>query len=148
MNRFVTMTAAQYQAQFGTQRELHAALSRTPAPPDRYRSATERRFVQEWLTPAQQEGKIRRWWYEPCKGLYLAPRTSYTPDFLLETVEDLVAPGVPDPWPLVFVEVKGEHIRDKDWIKAKQAAALYPCFGFVLFQWRDQQWTWKRIPCH
>jgi len=103
--------------------------------PDRYRSETERRFAA-LLTAWQQQDVITHWWYEPCKGLYLAPHTSYTPDFLVSRSTG----------PLVFYEVKGAYIRPQDWVKAKQAAALYGCFWFFLAQWETQEWCFKEIP--
>ena len=112
------------------------ALPPQPEPStDRYRSKTERAYAA-LLTMRQQAGELRQWWYEPMKGCYLAPKTSYTPDFLL---------WYPDNH-LEFHEVKGPHIWEKDWIRAKQAAALYPCFLFILAQWKDHTWHWKRIP--
>jgi hypothetical protein len=105
-------------------------------PPDRYKSDTERRYAAV-LDGWQHDGDILRWWYEPQKGLYLAPKTSYSPDFLLD-----YGPGRP----LEFHEVKGAHIWPKDWILVKQAAALYPCYRFFLAQWKDAQWHWQGIP--
>jgi hypothetical protein len=134
---------------------LDPALTvRALAPPvapklDRFKSATERCFALHVLGPWQHDGLIKQWWYEPCKGFYLAPKTSYTPDFLLE-------PHLHHPWlPLlgilgmpapIYVEVKGAFIREKDWQKAKQAAAIYSCFVFVLAQWKEGRWSYKRIP--
>ena len=125
-----------------------------PAPPkeDRYKSKTERRFATTVLDVWQHDGLIQHWWYEPMKGLYLAPKTSYTPDFLVQArahdthwFETLGVVSAYISAPLLF-EVKGPHIYEKDWIKAKQAAALYACFTFVLAQWNDATWHYKRIP--
>ena len=104
---------------------------------DRFRSDTERRYaalLDQW----KHEGEVKAWWYEVCKGLYLAPALSYTPDFLVQFVDR--------PFELEWHEVKGPFIREKDWNKAKMAAALYPIWHFVLAQRKDQQWTWQTIP--
>ena len=105
------------------------------APPDRYRSETERRFVAV-LARWQAEAKIQAWVYEPCKGLYLAPKTSYTPDFLTVGTDGRIS----------MYEVKGAFIRDKDRQKLKQAAALYWWWPFVLAQEIRGAWTLTRMP--
>jgi len=102
----------------------------------RYKSKTEARFVQEIAEPLLHEGKIKAWYFEPCKGLYLCARTSYTPDFLL-----WMAAGQQ-----VFVEVKGALIRAKDWEKTKFAAKCYPCWQFELWQWKGGHWRCKQVP--
>ena len=81
---------------------------------------------------------VAQWYYEPCKGLRLGPTTSYTPDFLVVYCDGERG--------YEFHEVKGAFIREKDWIKAKIAAVTFPCFHFVLAQWKNQNWTWKEIP--
>jgi hypothetical protein len=118
-----------------------SAAARAPsvtvlAPQDRYRSQTERRYatlLEHW----EQSGEVAAWYYEPVKGLYLAPQLSYTPDFLVYWLDH----PIPE-----WHEVKGAFVRPKDWQRAKMAAALYPRWPFVLAQWKDNQWTWKRIP--
>jgi hypothetical protein len=149
-------TEAEYAAYLAklTTKAVPPRVKKTPDGylPDRYRSKTERLFATTVLDVWQHAGLITQWWYEPMKGLYLAPKTSYTPDFLVQTRahhthwQDTL--GVLTAFlstPLVF-EVKGPHIYEKDWIKAKQAAALYSCFTFVLAQWKDATWHYKRIP--
>ena len=106
-----------------------------PPTTDRHRSDTERRYAQV-LQGRRLIGEIAEWYYEPCKGLYLAPRTSYTPDFLIWTPTG----------GLEFHEVKGGFIRAKDWEKTKWAAAYYRCFSFVLAQWKNAQWHYKTVP--
>ena len=104
---------------------------------DRFKSDTERRyaaFLDQW----KRDGEVKTWWYEACKGLYLAPHLSYTPDFLVQFTDR--------PFELEWHEVKGAFIREKDWQRAKMAAALYPVWHFVLAQWKEQQWTWRTIP--
>ena len=104
---------------------------------DRLRSDTERRYaalLDQW----KHDGEVKAWWYEACKGLYLAPHLSYAPDFLVQFVDR--------PFELEWHEVKGAFIREIDWDKAKMAAALYPIWHFVLAQWNNQKWTWKTIP--
>lgn len=104
---------------------------------DRYRSKGERRYAQ-CLDVRQHAGELRQWWYEPFKGLYLAPETSITLDFLVEHT----TPGLM----LELHEVKGPFINPASWQKLKQAAARYPCFRFVLAQWKQGAWRYKEIP--
>lgn len=104
---------------------------------DRFRSQTERRYAA-YLDGEVNAGMVDRWYYEPFKGLYLAPETSYTPDFLISYCDGTQG--------LVFHEVKGAFIRQKDWIKLKMAAVLYPVFPFVLAQWKDGAWRWQDVP--
>jgi len=103
---------------------------------DRYQSKTERRWAEEIAEPLKHEGKIKDWWYSPCKGLYLAAKTSYTPDFLVWNAQGA----------LIFVEVKGALIRPKDWEKTKFAARIYGCFVFELWQWKSGHWRCKQVP--
>jgi hypothetical protein len=111
--------------------------ARTPQPLDRYRSKTERLYAQR-LAVYQYDGLIKRWWYEPAKGLYLAPQTSYTPDFLIEYADPTR--------PLEMHEVKGGFVRPQDWQKTKQAAAIYTCFRFLLAQYKGGEWQYKEVP--
>lgn len=107
------------------------------APLDCYRSETERRYAA-YLDSEVNAGMVAAWWYEPMKGLYLAPKTSYTPDFLVQYCDGERG--------LECHEVKGAKIWEKDRIKAKLAARLYPCFRFLLAQWKESRWTWTHIP--
>lgn len=102
-----------------------------------YRSVTEARYAA-YLAGEVNAGMVAQWYYEPCKGLRLGPTTSYTPDFLVVYCDGERG--------YEFHEVKGAFIREKDWIKAKIAAAIFPCFRFVLAQWEDERWHWKEIP--
>jgi len=117
-------------------RDASVALETAWGDKPRYKSKTEARFVQEIAEPLLYEGKIKAWFFEPCKGLYLCARTSYTPDFLL-----WMAAGQQ-----VFVEVKGALIRAKDWEKTKFAAKCYPCWQFELWQWKGGHWRCKQVP--
>lgn len=106
-----------------------------------YKSEAEQRYAQ-LLDTLKYEEQIAQWWYEPMKGLYLAPDTSYTPDFLVQWLQG------PRSAELEIHEVKGAHIREKDWIKAKTAANKYPCFRWILAQWKQESWYYKDIPRH
>lgn len=118
---------------------LHPVPEKPPYWP--YKSLTEKRYGA-LLDTLKYDGQVWHWWYEPCKGLYLAPKLSFTPDFLVQWV-----PGHPRAQ-LEFHEVKGAHIYEKDWIRAKQAAAHYHCFRFLLAQWIEGEWHYKDIPAH
>jgi hypothetical protein len=114
------------------------APSATEGPSDRYRSKTERRYAETILDLGVASGILKGYWYEPCKGLWLAPKTSYTPDFLIQYADPSQ--------PLEFHEVKGGFIRPQDWQKTKMAAAIYHCFRFLRAQWKDQRWHFVEVP--
>lgn len=114
-----------------------------PPSTDRYRSTTERRFALEVLALWQHDGIIQEWHYAPMKGLWLAERTSYTPDFLT------IDPGER----ITFYEVKGAFVRPQDWLKFKLAAERYWFIPFVLAQYAKGAWTYKNaqsrpVPSH
>lgn len=110
----------------------------TPPKGDRYRSKTERRYAQTILGVGLASGILKQYWYEPMKGLYLAPQTTYTPDFLVEYADPTQ--------PLELHEVKGAHIYPEAMQKLKHAAARYTCYRFLLAQWKGQRWWFKEIP--
>jgi hypothetical protein len=120
----------------GLPRLSAAPLVTAPIVPDRYKSDTERRFATENLESWKRQGQIEEWWYEPMKGLYLAPEATYTPDFMTYRVGE----------GCVVYEVKGAFIREKDRQKLKLAAAVYWCFPFLLAQWKEAQWHYTRMP--
>lgn len=107
-------------------------------PHDRYRSKTERRFALEVLAPWQHAAIIQAWQYEPCKGLWLAERTSYTPDFLTVSPHGGVT----------FYEVKGAFIRPQDWLKFKLAAERYSFWPFILAQYAEGVWAYRNAQSH
>lgn len=86
-------------------------------PEPTYKSRLEEAFAGV-LEEQRHEGLIRWYRYEPMK-LNLAPRTTYTPDFLVVTMTGQ----------LEMYEVKG-YWRPKDRIKTKIAAALFPFMRF------------------
>ena len=111
-----------------------------PRQTDRFRSDTERRYAAV-LEAQRLRGEIVDWRYEPMKGLYLGPDSSYTPDFLVI----FTIPGAS--WcTYEFHEVKGGHIWPKDREKLKWAATAYPWFTFYLCQWKEQQWHITQVP--
>lgn len=63
--------------------------------------------------------------------LKLAPRTTYTPDFLVVTDEGYVE----------CHEVKGGFTRDDARVKLKVAAHAFPWFRFVLATYKAKRWT-------
>jgi hypothetical protein len=135
---------AAHQRMFGTAPPAAAVVfpvprpTRTPAQDDRYRSKTERLYALTILDVGKASGILKDYWYEPMKGLYLAPKTSYTPDFLVQYTDPTQ--------PLELHEVKGAHIWPKDFQKTKLAATLYPCFRVILAQWKQQRWWFKEVP--
>ena len=112
---------------------LHEAR-RLPCAP--YRSRTEERYGA-MLAAQQQAGLLTQWWYEPMR-LALAPRTTLTPDFLLQWS------GGPET-PLTFDEVKGWR-REDAMVKLKVAARLYPIFRFRWVEWTQGAWIYHEVP--
>lgn len=66
---------------------------------------------------------------------------TYTPDF---TVIVSVLPaneGKNSYLRLRFIEVKGAHIRQKDWDRFKHCRDNFPLYEFELWQWKQRTWT-------
>lgn len=80
------------------------------------------------LHALQLAGKIRSWRFESLT-LRLADATRYTPDFLVELVDEQ----------LELHEVKG-FWRDDARVKFKVAAELFPMFRFVAVNRKNRQW--------
>ena len=79
-------------------------------------------------------GIITKWWHHPMR-LYLAPKLSYNPDFLVQAGKSLI-----------LKEIKGWHQNKRDSLThLKVAAQLYPCFRFVLVTREKRQWIEKEI---
>lgn len=95
-----------------------------------YRSKTEARYAQ-MLETQRYKGAIKQWWYEPF-SLRLARATFYRPDFLVCYAWD----ACPYDCPLVCIEVKGGFIRDDAIVKFKVAARAFPCFSFIMMQYK------------
>lgn len=72
-----------------------------------------------YLELLKKAGEVVAYRYEPC-ALKLAPKTTYTPDFLV------IYPGH-----MEFHEVKGFE-RDDAIVKFKVAAEMFPWFGFKM----------------
>lgn len=90
-------------------------------PKGRYKKGEMNRLESEYaktLEELRSEGEIVDYWYEGVT-LRLAPRTSYTPDFMVMTSE----------MEIEMHEVKG-FWRDDARVKFKVAADMYP-FRFV-----------------
>jgi len=90
----------------------------------------EKRYAQH-LELRRVIGEIRSWKFEPLK-LRLAPRTFYSVDFGLVTLDGLIE----------LHEAKG-HWEDDARVKIKVAAVMFPEFKFVGVQWRGPGGGWK-----
>lgn len=99
---------------FNASRAKRFALGRLPAG---QMNKLEARYA-EYLKAQEIAGDVLWWKFEPVR-LVLAPRTTYTPDFLTMLADET----------LEFVEVKG-HWQDDARCKIKVAAATLP-FRFV-----------------
>lgn len=123
-------------------------------------NGTERRYAAEVLEPRRMAGEILRWDFEPIT-FRLAPRTTYTPDFVVElapraridegsrarayldTVEHYV--GLVGARILEVHEVKGVW-QDAGRVKIKVAAAKFPAYRFVAVRRVDGLWQFEEIP--
>lgn len=76
----------------------------------------------------KRAGTLVDWRFEPVR-LTLAPRTTYTPDFMVITTALHI-------W---FVEVKG-HWEDDARVKIKMAAELFPWFTFFAVTQKRGDW--------
>jgi len=103
---------------------------------DGYDSALEARYADEVLKPQQAAGIIKQWWY-PAPKLFLAPKTTYTPDFMVEYADE--------GRPLEMHEVKG-YWRPQARVKTKVAAQHYPCYRFVGLEHREGRWVEEVFP--
>ena len=89
----------------------------------------------DYLWKLKMGKEIVGYQYESIK-LVLAPRTTYTPDFLVVYPEHFEVH-----------EVKG-FARDDAMVKLKVAAQLFPWWRFVLVKWVKGEWVWKPVQIH
>jgi len=108
-----TLTAAEYRALLARPAALAAGRHR-PGKMNRLEEA-----YASYLEQLRRGGAIAAWKFEPMR-LCLAPRCSYTPDFLVVASE---APQV------CLDDVKG-YWRDDARVKIRVAAAQFPWFRF------------------
>jgi hypothetical protein len=109
-----------------------------------YRSKLEAAYAQK-LELETKAGAITGWRYEPIR-FTLAARTSYRPDFMImrEIYRQLQLETVQ--FEVTFVEVKGYHKNRRDSLThLKVAAAMFPCFRFILVEREDGQWQERTI---
>jgi len=88
---------------------------------------TEQRYAAQ-LDLEIARGEIATWWWEPVK-LKLAPRTYYSPDFLVMRLDGT----------LEIHETKG-HMEDDAAVKLKVTSDLYWCFPVKLVRWKRGAW--------
>ena len=89
---------------------------------------TEAQYVTQVLAPMLAAREIVSWKFEPLK-LKLAPKTFYTPDFLVVHADRFA-----------LHEVKG-HWEDDARVKIKCAAQAYPWFEFVAVKRERGGWV-------
>jgi len=87
----------------------------------------------EHLEARRVAGEIYAWDFE-CIKLRLAPKTFFTPDFLVQLPDDS----------LEIHETKG-FARDDAMVKIKVAARLFP-FRFVMVKKKNKKTPWEFIP--
>lgn len=96
---------------------------------DGYASQLEADYAQV----LRHDSMVRLWQYEAIR-LILAPKTTYLPDFLVVTAKGT----------LEIHEVKG-FLREKDNVKVKVAARLFPMFRFFLVRKLNGLWDYQAI---
>jgi hypothetical protein len=101
--------------------------------PDDGMNKLEREFWNR-ATNGKAEWRIQEVWREPF-ALRLAGRTSYRPDFLIQS-------GWVDR--LQIWETKG-FMRDDAAVKIKVAAEMYGCFEFVLATKQGRRWDCRSV---
>ena len=118
----------------------HAATVAAPLPAQRGRGVRhergemnklEARYAAE-LDARKAGGEVVLWMFEAVT-LRLAPRTTYTPDFMVMLKDGSIE----------FHEVKA-FMEDDAAVKLKVAAAMFP-FRFVLVKRAGATWTMKEI---
>ena len=92
-------------------------------------NSTEQRYadILAWRVHAKE---IKAFVFEGLK-FRLADRTTFTPDFLVTTLDDHHE----------LHEVKGGFVREDAWLKFKIAREMYPCFSWQMWQWKQGEWT-------
>jgi len=92
-------------------------------------NSTEQRYadILAWRVHAEE---IKAFVFEAVK-FRLADRTTFTPDFLVITLDDRVE----------LHEVKGGWVREDAWLKFKIAREMYPYFSWQMHQWKQGEWT-------
>jgi hypothetical protein len=91
-------------------------------------NSLEARYAVEVLDPAKDSGEVEAWFFESFR-LKLAPKTFYTPDFMVIKKDGSI----------VFAEVKG-FLREDAAVKFKWARETYPFFGFEMWGRRSGAW--------
>ena len=104
--------------------------------PSPYKSKWEASYAGK-LELEQRAGIIKQWWYEPF-SLWLPGKVRYKPDFLIQYNLPICDPRTME---LSIVEVKGWSKNKRDGMtRLKIAAALFPCFRWVLASHTKNGW--------
>ena len=108
-------------------RAITAGSNPAPSP---YKSKWESSYANK-LELERHFGIVKQWWYEPF-SLWLPGKVRYKPDFLVQYTEESV---------LTVLEVKGWSKNKRDGMtRLKIAAALFPCFRWVLASQTKNGW--------
>jgi len=94
-------------------------------------NSLEARYAFEILEEAVKAEEVQCWFFESFR-LRLAPKTFYTPDFMVIKKDGSIA----------FREVKG-FLREDASVKFKWAREIYPFFEFEM--WSRAAGEWKEI---
>lgn len=107
---------------------LAGAASKSSDPRDRM-NQTERRMA-DLLDMRKRAGELREWWFDDMSFRIGVERTSYKPDFAVETIDGK----------LELIEVKGKHIWDDARVKFQVAAREFRFARWRMVQWKDDDW--------
>lgn len=86
----------------------------------------EQRYADE-LSAQKTLGKIQEWYFGALKFV-LAPKTTYTPDFLVIGQDNIE-----------IIEIKG-FLRDDAAVKFKTAARVHSWARWRMLRWRRGEW--------
>lgn len=90
-------------------------------------NSTEQAYFDNFISPRISSGEYLEARYEAIT-FRLAPKTTYTPDFLIVTADHLIE----------LHECKGGFTRDDARVKWKVAAALYPFFTWRMIHMKNR----------
>jgi hypothetical protein len=92
---------------------------------------TEKAFLNDYIEPLLEKGKIIQWKFEALT-LTLEPGATYTPDFMTVDINGQID----------LYEVKNQHIWEDSIVKFKWAKSEFIGFKFHMFQYKKKT-GWK-----
>ena len=111
------------------------AKGKSPQRHERGRMNKTEAAYADLLAKHKLSGEVKDWWFERLT-FWLAPRTTYTPDYAVLRKDDTIC----------MVEVKGGFRRDDAMVKFKTAAEAFPWFSWKMVEGKHRKatdWQWK-----